>query len=110
DWPRVERDDFRAYLRNLGRHQLSRAATHLRFSALRTFYKFLVRRGAVAATPIKNIQLPKLEKRLPLFLAVQQIEALLVAPFKDAVAGAGNPKSSTRPGRRVEPGVPERDV
>jgi site-specific recombinase XerD len=106
----MERDDFRAYLRNLGRHQLSRAATHLRFSALRTFYKFLVRRGAVASTPIRNIQLPKLEKRLPLFLTVQQMEALLVAPFKDAAA-SGNPKtSSTRSGRPVEPGVPERDV
>src|SRR6266496_3551473 len=27
DWPRLERDDFRAYLRYLGRNRLSRAAT-----------------------------------------------------------------------------------
>ena len=107
DWARLERDDFRAYLRHLGRHQLSRAATHLRFSALRTFYKFLARRGAVAATPVKNISLPKLEKRLPLFLTLQQMEALLMAPFKEIT---GVPKAGSRSGRPVEPGVPERDV
>src|SRR4030095_16420980 len=38
--PRLERDDFRSSLRFLGRNRLSRAATQLRFSALRTFYKF----------------------------------------------------------------------
>ena len=107
DWSRLERDDFRAYLRHLGRHHLSRAATQLRFSALRTFYKFLVRRGAVAATPVKNISMPKLEKRLPRFLTVRQMEDLLLAPLRESVAPPGSRKRSGRP---VEPGVPERDV
>ena len=43
---KLQRDDFRSYLRYLGRNNLSRAATSLRFSALRTFYKFLIRHGA----------------------------------------------------------------
>ena len=70
---RLQRDDFRAYLRFLGRHNLSRAAIQLRFSALRTFYRFLVRHGAVAASPIKNLALPKAGKRLPKFLTPQQM-------------------------------------
>src|SRR6185437_10712899 len=74
--------DFRSYLRFLGRQNLSRAATALRFSALRTFYKFLIRHGAVEISPIKNLSLPKPEKRLPKFLTKQQMESLLVAPFK----------------------------
>ena len=45
-WEQLQRDDFRAYLRFLGRHNLSRAAIQLRFSALRTFYRFLIRHGA----------------------------------------------------------------
>src|SRR3954470_19774859 len=61
DWLKLQRDDFRAYLRFLGRQKLSRSATSLRFSALRTFYKFLIRRGLLEQTPIKNIILPKLE-------------------------------------------------
>ncbi len=107
DWLRLQRDDFRAWLRHLGRNHLSRAATQLRFSALRTFYKFLVRRGALEATPVKNIMLPKLEKRLPRFLTVQQMNDLLEAPLKPASAPAAGKK---RAGRPVEPGVAQRDV
>ncbi|HEY5298314.1 MAG TPA: tyrosine recombinase XerC [Verrucomicrobiae bacterium] len=80
-WEKLARDDFRNYLRFLGRNNLSRAATSLRFSALRTFYKFLIRHGAVESSPIKNLSLPKMEKRLPKFLTKQQMEDLLVAPF-----------------------------
>ena len=67
-WSGLQRDDFRDYLRFLGRGNLSRAAIQLRFCALRSFYKFLIRRGAAPASPIKNLALPKLEKRLPKFL------------------------------------------
>ena len=81
-WEQLERDDFRAYLRFLGRHKLSRAAIQLRFCALRTFYRFLIRHGAVAASPIKNLALPKLGKRLPKFLTQEQMADLLAAPVK----------------------------
>jgi integrase/recombinase XerC len=83
DWIHLQRDDFRHYLRFLGRGKLSRAAVRLRFSALRSFYKFLVRRNALPATPIKNILLPKIEKRLPKFLTLQQMLDLLAAPLKE---------------------------
>jgi integrase/recombinase XerC len=97
-WSSLQRDDFRSYLRYLGRNNLSRAATSLRFSALRTFYKFLIRNGAATASPIKNLSLPKPEKRLPKFLTVQQMNDLLVAPEKLLQSqkdkkGAGRPLS-----------------
>ena len=81
DWSRLQRDDFRAYLRFLGRGKSSRPAIQLRFSALRTFYKFLVRQGEVTVTPIKNLLLPKLGKRLPKFLTAAQMLDLLAAPL-----------------------------
>ena len=79
---KISRDDFRAFVRFLGRNNLSRAAMQLRFSALRTFYKFLIRHGVVESLPIKNLSLPKLGKRLPHFLTKQQMEDLLAAPAK----------------------------
>ena len=82
NWGELQRDDFRAYVRFLGRGNLSRAAVQLRFCALRTFYKFLLRHGEVKAMPIKNISLPKLEKRLPKFLTAEQMLDLLKAPLK----------------------------
>src|ERR1700685_2521803 len=81
-WEKLQRDDFRSFVRFLGRNNLSRAAVQLRFSALRTFYKFLIRHCAAESSPIKNLSLPKLEKRLPKFLTKQQMEALLIAPFE----------------------------
>lgn len=80
-WAALQRDDFRAFLRYLSRREFSRATIHLTFSALRTFYKFLIRRGHVAATPLKNIALPKPERRLPKFVTVEQATALLAAPL-----------------------------
>ena len=82
EWNALERDDFRSYLRFLGRGKLSRAAIQLRFSALRSFYKFLIRHGVVKSSPIKNLSLPKLEKRLPKFLTAEQMLKLLEAPMK----------------------------
>ncbi|HVM49077.1 MAG TPA: tyrosine recombinase XerC [Candidatus Acidoferrum sp.] len=81
-WDKLQRDDFRSYLRFLGRHELGRAAIQLRFSALRTFYRFLIRQGFVAASPIRHLALPKLGKRLPTFLTLQQMADLLSAPLK----------------------------
>ena len=81
-WDKLQRDDFRSYLRFLGRHNLGRAAIQLRFCALRTFYRFLIRHGVLAASPIKNLSLPKLARRLPKFLTAQQMKDLLTAPLK----------------------------
>ena len=81
-WEKLQRDDFRSYLRFLGRNNLGRAATQLRFSALRTFYRFLIRHGAVGASPVKNLALPKPARRLPKYLTRRQILELLAAPAK----------------------------
>jgi site-specific recombinase XerD len=104
-WDTIQRDDFRAYLRFLGRNQLGRAAIQLRFSALRTFYKFLIRHGAVSTSPIRNIALPKLVKRLPKYLTPQQMLALLDAPLKLLVE-----KKEKGPGRPVSASICYRDV
>ena len=91
-WSTLERDDFRAYLRYLGRNHLGRAAIQLRFCALRTFYKFLIRHGQLALSPIKNLSLPKMARRLPKFLTAQQMKDLLEAPLKMVPSDASHPK------------------
>ncbi len=106
DWSQLQRDDFRAYLPHLGRRHLGRAAIQLRFSALRTFYRFLVRRGMVAASPVRNLALPKPGRRLPKFLTVEQMNALLLAPLQPLQA----PPEKRSAGRPIEPAVCFRDV
>jgi integrase/recombinase XerC len=95
NWPARTRDDFRNFLRALGRNRISRAAVRLRFSALRSFYKFLVREGAINASPIRNISLPKMEKRVPMFLTVAQFEALAKAPGEEMARASKNREIDT---------------
>lgn len=104
-WATLQRDDFRSYLRYLGRQHLGRAAIALRFSALRTFYKFLIRRGVVESSPIKNLALPKPARRLPQFLTKEQMLDLLAAPLKGLEV---SPKKSA--GRPVSEAACHRDV
>lgn len=104
-WDKLQRDDFRSYVRFLGRQNLGRAAVQLRFCALRTFYRFLIRQGVVAASPIRNLALPKMARRLPKYLTKEQMAALLVAPLKSLTHP---PKKS--PGRPVSVIACYRDV
>jgi integrase/recombinase XerC len=104
-WEALQRDDFRGYVRFLGRGDLSRAAIQLRFCALRSFYKFLIRNGRVGASPIKNLSLPKLEKRLPKFLTARQMVDLLEAPLKPLTMPRGK-----GPGRPIAASACYRDA
>lgn len=63
------------------------AAVRLRFSALRSFYKYLVQLGRLESSPIKNLSMPKVERRLPKFLTVPQMLDLLKAPLRELEAG-----------------------
>ena len=79
-WENLKRDTFRVFLRHLGRTNFSQAAIRLRFSAINSFYKYLMRRGLLEASPVKGITLPKPAKRLPQFMTIEQMVQLLDAP------------------------------
>ena len=82
-WWDLKPADFKAYLYKLARaQQLGPSSVRLRFAALRTFYKLSVREGRVKLNPVSDLTLPKLPRRLPVFLNQQGILALLDAPRK----------------------------
>ncbi len=83
-WKQCTADDFRDYLFAIMKRGQARSYVRLQFSALRTFYKFLSDRKKLRIDPVRQLQLPKLEKKLPLILTRQQIEELLTAPLKVA--------------------------
>ena len=82
-WADLKRDTFRLYLRWLGRKNLGRASVQLRFSGLRTFYRFLLREGVITQLPIRGLPMPKREKRLPRFLPEDGMTSLLRAPMEE---------------------------
>ncbi len=111
EWPGVTRDQFRLYLRQLGRKALSPSSVRLRFAALRTFYRFLLRHGKVSEIPVKGLSLPKLRRRLVRVLSAEQMLGLLRAPEASAPlqpqSDSCNAKSRGRP---VDQSVAARDA
>ena len=80
-WEELTHDLFRAYLRFLGGEGLSRASIQGRFSALRTFFRFLIQQGKIDHSPLKALKIPQGGTRLPKFLTIDQMAALLNAPL-----------------------------
>ena len=81
-WRNCRADDFRDYLFELMKKGQARSYIRLQFSAFRTFYRFLVERKNLRKDPVRELQLPKPEKKLPLVLTRQQIDELLAAPLR----------------------------
>src|SRR2546430_12662493 len=81
-WKECAPDHFRRFLFELQKKETARATIRLHFAALRTFYKFLTERHGLRVNPLKEVLLPKAEKKLPLVLTIKQVDELLTAPFK----------------------------
>jgi len=78
----IRKTDVRAYLFHLhGRNQNVSLARKL--STLRTFFRYLIREGWVKANPALDVATPRLPKKQPAFLSVDEAFALMVAPGKD---------------------------
>lgn len=80
DWLGFSVDDFRQYLFHLSKLRRGKTTIRLHLAALRSFYRFLVERHGLARNPLSELQLPKLSRKLPVFLTIGQMEALLAAP------------------------------
>jgi integrase/recombinase XerC len=82
-WKKCRGDDFRDYLFAIAKRGQARSYVRLQFSALRTFYQFLATRKGLRGNPVREVQLPKTERKLPLILTRHQIEELLAAPTRE---------------------------
>ena len=78
---------IRKYLAQLKEEQLARRSIARKISCLRSFFKFLCRQGYLIHNPIVGVSSPKLEKRLPEFLYLEEVEALLKLPDQKSVLG-----------------------
>ena len=82
-WTTCTAQQFRAFLLDCMKKDMARSYVRLTFAALRSFYKYLVEREGFRDNPLREVQLPKMEKKLPIVLSVSQIDELLTAPNKN---------------------------
>jgi integrase/recombinase XerC len=85
-WLDCQPDDFRSWLMEGLKQSLSPATLRLRFSALRSLYRFLLRRKLISVNPMADVSLPKKHQHLPVFLSLDQVIELLELPLKLPVA------------------------
>ncbi len=78
DWRAPSRADLRAYLAHLGARG-AKSSTAQRMAAIRSFHRHAAREGLSAGDPWGAISTPRLPRRLPRVLEVEQVEQLLAA-------------------------------
>lgn len=83
----IDRLMIRSYLANLQERQLARSTVLRRLSSIRSFFRYLCRRGHLEADPTAALATPKAQRKLPEFLEVSEVNALLDAPDTGTAIG-----------------------
>lgn len=80
DLRRVDTLNLRTYLGFLHQKGLSKASVMRKLSALRTFFRFLLREGHLEANPARALGTPRQVKRVPRVLSEEEAAGLVEAP------------------------------
>lgn len=87
-WADVTRDDLIEYILWLKEREYASATVARKVAAMKSFYGFLLRSGAIEDNPAEELDSPKVKKQLPHTLTPDEVDRLLALP---AQAG-GTPK------------------
>ncbi|MDR0657361.1 MAG: tyrosine recombinase XerC [Mediterranea sp.] len=84
----VETDDIREWIVSLMDGGSGSSSVNRKLSALRSFYKYLLKRGEVTKDPLRKITGPKKKKPLPVFIKESDMDRLLdETDFGDGFVG-----------------------
>lgn len=83
----VNKQTLRAYLSYLMDRKYAKSSIARKLSAIRSFYRYLMREELVMVSPAATTVSPKLDKRLPVFLTVEEAKRLVESP--DATSPQG---------------------
>jgi len=89
DWRAPARAELRAYLADLTTGH-ARSSVAQRLAAIRTFHRWAARAGLAAGDPWGAIATPRLPRRLPKVLEVDQVERLLAVIDEELAAVAAD--------------------
>ena len=81
-WQQTGPLDVRGYLAELNEKQYARRTIARRISALRSFFKYLVREAVIEYSPLTKVRTPKLEKKLPAFWTKLKLTSCWRCPIK----------------------------
>ncbi|MFC1964040.1 tyrosine recombinase XerC [Chloroflexota bacterium] len=76
----VDRHTVRGYLSHLSDEGFVKASMARKLSAIRSFFRYLVREEEITTNPVADSSSPKLDRRLPAFLTVAEAKKLVESP------------------------------
>ena len=79
-WDQVTLPDLQSFLDHLEGQGVGPRSRARKLSAVRQFYRFLLREGLAANNPLEWLDSPKLPKGLPKVLGLEEVDRLLAAP------------------------------
>jgi integrase/recombinase XerD len=86
DWDDVTSDHLINYILDLKQRRYASATVARKVAALKSFFHFLLRTGAISEDPSEDLDSPKVKKQLPQTLSTEDVDRLLSLP-------AGNGRS-----------------
>ena len=81
NWAEMPADIVRQWVVEMMDKGNTATSVRRRLSSLRSFYKFLLRRGLVTKDPVHNMPGPKVEKKLPAFVREAEMNRLFDGDF-----------------------------
>lgn len=78
---------MRKYIVYLKENKYSRRSISRKVSSTRSFFKFIHKEGIININPTLNLITPKINKKLPYFLYLQEVIKLIEAPSKKTLFG-----------------------
>ena len=88
DWKSVDRDQARSFVMNLHQRGDSKRSIQRKLSAMRSFFRFLIRENITDANPFSRLPPIKADHPLPDVMNISEVERLIAAVekcWKDAV-------------------------
>src|ERR671910_3797802 len=83
----IDHITIREWLATLHTAQKKKSSIARKLAALRTFFQFLVREGLVEQNPAKLVATPRLEKKLPKHLSIEDAIKFIETPDTDTELG-----------------------
>ncbi|MDB5280996.1 MAG: site-specific recombinase XerD [Bacteroidota bacterium] len=69
--------NIRNWIVSMMEQKITARSINRKISALKSFYKFLMKKGEIKKSPLSKVQSPKTSKRLPVFVELPAIDQLL---------------------------------
>ena len=80
DFSEVTKTDLQGYLKELQKENLALSTISRNIASIRALYHYMIRTGKMQEDPSETLKPPKLEKKMPEILSVEEVDRLLKQP------------------------------